>query len=153
VSVFENSALPINIRQVEEPVKIFGMGVSISVNQVGDLKEFGQVYYWPTAIADILSSEVDNKTKVFYENKCFKVETASRVVYFKHRGNIHIWNTSELAEDLITTAEEKKLQFYHQEIERAEEAKDFIVNLGYPSVSVVMTMLINGGILNCDLKA
>jgi hypothetical protein len=65
-----------NIRRAEEPVKIFGMGGFISVNQVGDFKDFGQVYYCPTAIANILSlAEVDDKAKVSYENKCFKVET------------------------------------------------------------------------------
>jgi hypothetical protein len=152
--VFVNPYLLNNIRRAEEPVKIYGMGGFISVNQIGDFKEFGQVYYCPTAIANILSlAEVHNKAKVSYEKKCFKIETVSRVIKFKRRGNLHIWNTSESVEVLITTVEENKLQFNHRQIERAEEAKDLIVKLGYPSVSDVMTMLVNGGILNCDLKA
>lgn len=154
VSVFMNPSLLTNIRQAEVSVKIYGMGGFISVDQVGDFNEFGEVYYCPTAITNILSlAEVDNKAKVSYVNKCFKVETDNRVIYFERKGNLHIWNTCDSAKVMITTVEENKLQFNHREIGRAEEARDLIVRLGYPSVSDVITMLVNGGIMNSELKA
>ena len=55
VDIFSNKNLISNIQQVEETMLIHCNAGTIKTNMVGDLKNYGPVWYHPDAIANILS--------------------------------------------------------------------------------------------------
>eukprot|EP01040_Poterioochromonas_malhamensis_P014584 gene14584-16159_t len=73
---------------------------SILVDQVGDFGQFGQVYYHPRALANILCfHDLVSKYHVSYDSSkvdAFVVTTPKRVVTFKSKGNLAECFSSQL---------------------------------------------------------
>jgi hypothetical protein len=67
ISIFHKKNILKNIHNIEESIKVAGVGGRIEVNQVRILPGFGKIYYHPDGIANILSFfDLAIKFKVSY---------------------------------------------------------------------------------------
>ena len=87
VDVFANRRLFKNIRESSRTLKIHSNGSHSVVSQVGYLKNYGDVWFDPNRIANILSlRNVKNKYPVTYNSttdNTFIVHTPEKEVHFK----------------------------------------------------------------------
>ena len=69
VSVFRSRKLLTNVRKAITPIKIAGVGGSIDVDLVGTFADFGEVYYHPECLANILCfADLAKQYKVSYDS-------------------------------------------------------------------------------------
>ena len=54
INVFRNKKLLKNIRSIDDGVSVSGVGGSLDLTMKGDLPGFGEVYYHPDCLANIL---------------------------------------------------------------------------------------------------
>ena len=96
VSIFNNASLLKNIRKAEQPVRVSGVGKGhIDADLVGDFLDFGEGYYNPNAIANILCFyDVDRRYGVEFRRGKFYVTIPSygTVLEFKSRRKHYICN-------------------------------------------------------------
>ena len=72
IPVIKNKSLLDNIRPSEDFIRVDGIGGHIIIDQVGDLSEFGTVYYDPNALANVLSfATVEDAEKMNYLQRTF----------------------------------------------------------------------------------
>lgn len=91
VSVFANRAFLHNIHTVNQRLCIYGTGGHLDVTQKGDLPGFGQVWYHPQSIANILSfAEVEDSCRITYDQHkhAFYVKTVVLAICFTLLGNL-----------------------------------------------------------------
>jgi len=77
INIFRNKDMLRNIRTTDDPISVGGVGGVLEVNLVGDLPGFGEVYYNPECIANILCYhdlaknkmiKFDNEENLFFVN-------------------------------------------------------------------------------------
>ena len=164
-SVFWDSALLSNIRRMETPYRIRGIGGAvINVYMEGD-SAFGPVGYHKQSGMNILSIgeildrcvhiEIDQKDRALVVQMC-----VDGPVYVFHRvNNQFICNlTTDVAWDGnysctyqdkfvgVATVEERMKIFSKAEIARAEEARELQQRMGYPSAGQLIKQLQHGKI-------
>ena len=54
INIFRNKDMLKNIRTTNDPISVSGVGGVLEVNQVGNLPGFGEVYYNPECIVNVL---------------------------------------------------------------------------------------------------
>ena len=157
VSVFHQLGLITNVRKAQRPINLSGIGGSILVDQVGDFGQFGQVYYHPRALANILCfHDLASKYHVSYDSSkvdAFVVTTPKRVVTFKSKGKLYVYNPRHDKTDdndnemaLVQTVEGNKLPYTKREIADAEGARD---EMSRPALKDFKIAVRDGHVLNC----
>ena len=124
-----------------------GIGGYIIIDQVGDLPDFGTVYYDPNALANILSfAMVENAGKITYLQRTtsFHVHINGSSYVFEHletgRGrnlyacNMRKYAHAQLGIVCVTTVTENEAFFTRCEVGDARKAHDLSRRLGYPSL-------------------
>lgn len=160
VNVFKEARLLTNIRKTDHTMHITGIGGTIKTNMVGDFPFFGEVYYHPRSIANILSFYDLVKTcDVNFNSKrnSFKIENKEgNIMEFKPQGKLYQCNAKHLIDNykgiaLVETVAENEAIYTQREIEEAKQAIELKRRLGNPSVKDLAKMINAGSILNCPV--
>ena len=162
MSVFNNPRYLTNIRRSTSMMTVITNGGFQSSTQIGEIANFGTVWYNPDSIANILSlAEVRKVCRV-------TMDTAVEPAICVHRANGKIMKFIEFSSGLYfhdpkaatvpktnytfvaTVAENKKL-FTTREVADADEALALHRKLGRPSQQHFEMMLRDGLIRNCPI--
>ena len=161
-SVIKNRKLLSNIRKAKTTLHIYGAnadGVPLTANQVGDLGEFGEVYFHPKMRANVLSfALVRKKNDISYDNdrNQFTVTTASGMCYnFLERRRLYtcVWGKDicQSVQSLVSTVAENEKRYPAHLVRRAKEARRLAACLGYESDHTMWKILHTGAYANMGI--
>ena len=168
-SVFNNKSFLNNIRPATESngIRVYGTGGYQDSHLVGDVKNFGTVWYNEHSLANILSmAAVRKKFRI-------TMDTASEAALIVHATNGKLMKFTEYKSGLyyydptttkstkksvnsysfIQTVEENKSHFTRREIEGADKARRLYRLLGRPNWNKFLRALNNNRIRNCPVTA
>jgi hypothetical protein len=168
VSIFKDAKLLKNIRPAKSTMRVAGIGGSMLATQIGTFEGFGDVYYHPGSIANILCyHDIAQKFKVEYvrEENLFRVSLPRGVVWdFKPKNKLYVFNpvikhnnasNSDKVvmavipnnSSLVETVNENRAKYTKEEVKRADEARELWKTLAFPSTKDFIWMLKNGKVL------
>ena len=159
VSIVHNRALLKNIRKATKPMTISGIGGSLVAEEVGDLGKFGEVYYHPKSIANILCfHDLAKRYSVVYNSKIkdeFIVTTDVKTIVFAPKGKLYVYNPMKSGENsgtvLIQTVAENAKRYTKKEVSKAEEARDLYIKFARPGIDAFIRLIKDGKIHNCPV--
>lgn len=168
VSVFKDKRFLSDIRSSPQPLTVYTNGGTQVSTLVGDLNNFGPVWYNPASLANILSlAEVRLKC-------CVTMETAIEAAMLVHKldGSVmkfHEYQTGLYYHDVaverkkvsnndvidysfVNTVAGNKERFHRREIEGADRARELYKKIGRPSQKQFEHILSSNIIRNCPLS-
>ncbi len=164
-SIFRNVNLCSNVRKTGHFVSFTGVGGTVTTDLVGDVRDFGTVCISTLVPVNILAQhEVEDKYKVHYVcGDRFEVELApgSRVVFRRNKFGVYVTTMEGSNSDqnpknphrvFMATAEENEKSYTKYEVEKAKQARELIVQMGYPSMQNLIKMA-KGMINNLPVSA
>ena len=156
--IFGNPELLTNIRSANgRSIKIHSNGGTMVVDQVGDFKNYGTVWYSNKAIANILSlSKVKKQYPIRYDSvggNQFVVSTPRHDIIFSEsdRG-LYYHDTDNRAIVLVNTVQENREGFTDREYDAAVQARRALALVGYPSPKDFEGMVRSNLIRNCPVQ-
>lgn len=168
VSVFNNPALLRNIRPSDTHVTVHTNGGTQVSTLIGDIPNFGTVWFNPASIANILSLAAVRKvcritmdTAVAAAFHVHKVD-GSLMTFNEYHSGLYYHDTSPspnhssaIVTDytLVNTVAQNKTMFTRREIEGADKARDLYRKVGYPAEKFFQSMLTKNLIHNCPITA
>jgi Reverse transcriptase (RNA-dependent DNA polymerase)/Zinc knuckle len=165
VDIFANKDLLRNIYESNDSVKIHcNAGVTIT-KMKGTLPGYGEVWYHPNTIANILSltrvlekgykveydSSGGNKFKVKKTNgdiKEFKQSTKGLFYY----DTLEKQNSKNNEINLLETVMENAYNYTSRDVEKAKLARQLQINIGRPSTTHFIQLIKNNVIPNCPIS-
>lgn len=168
VSVFSNKALLTKVRRVDEPMEVSGVGGTITTDVVGEFAPFGDVYYHPGSIGNILCfADVDDLHKVKFENGVYSVAVKGydSPFQFKRSSKLYVMDSSSIPEKQtvvlprqsiafpVVTVDGNKVGFTKREIQLADEAVRLSATLGFPSTQNLIDALNQGRVRSTSVTA
>lgn len=160
VDIFGNKELLRNIRTVDNTMTVICNAGVITVNQMGCFDGYGEVWYHPQAIANILSlNNVQRCFRVRYDSQegdCFVVmrtDGSTRVFRPTDKGLYVSQVTGQNRETvMVSTVEQNKQEYTRREVRRAGKARRLLAIIGRPSEQKLMQIVRNGQLRNCDIS-
>lgn len=155
--LFCNRKILRNIREVAGKCTVVTNGGKLVTNLKGTLKGYGDVWYHPKAITNILSlSNVKRKYKITFDSEdgdCFYVHKPEKVIRFKCTSSgLYIHNIKDKNDIvMVNTVEENEAGFTARQIEQAKRAKKLYGIVGYPSIKDFKAMIQGNLIMNCPV--
>ena len=154
--IFCNSNILQNIEDTDERMTIFTNGGSLSTCKKGYLNGYGEVWYHPDAITNILSlNNVKKKFRVTYdsnENDRFILHKPEKLVYFNCSSNgLYYHDTRSPDFTLVNTVEENKVGFSQRQLEQAKKARKLYHTMGLPSMHDYIELVRNNMLYNCPI--
>jgi hypothetical protein len=164
VSIFKNENFLSNIRKSPRNLKVYTNGGTQMSSLIGDVANFGAVWYNPKSIANILSlAEVRRQCRV-------TMDTALEPALCVHKSDGNIMKFTEYATGLyyfevantpnkpvisdytfVLTVEGNKERFHRREIEGADRARELYATIGRPSQQHFEHILRHNLIRNCPV--
>ena len=166
VNVFTNQRLLKNIRQAKTNMFIHCTAGVAKTNLIGDLHEYGTVWYHPNGIANILSlSKVKEKYRVTFDsdkNNQFivhRTDGTQRVFQQSPRG-LYFLDTSLAPQPvagangtvLITTVADKANSFSNADYAQAVLARNIQKIIGRPTTQAFIYFIENNLLPNCHIN-
>jgi Reverse transcriptase (RNA-dependent DNA polymerase)/Zinc knuckle len=160
IDVFCNKQLLVNIHKTNSTMSIHCNAGVKTTTEVGELPGYGEVWYHPTGIANILSlSRVRGKGfHVTYENEknCFILTspTGRRNVFEQSPSGLYFIDTAatqKLGSVFVTTVEDNKSKFSQRDYLRAIEARKLLCKIGRPSQKTFLHILDKNLLPNCPV--
>ena len=159
ISIVHNKKLLKNLRKAHRPITVSGIAGKFIVEQVGDLGKFGEVYYHPDALANILCfHDLARRYHVTYDSNvldAFIVTTDVRTLVFEPKGKLYVYNPLEAKASsevvLIQTVSENEKTYTKRELEYANKAKDLYIKLARPGLNDFIRLVRDGKVLNCPV--
>jgi Reverse transcriptase (RNA-dependent DNA polymerase) len=168
VCVFNNSNLLQNIRKSPHPLRVATNGGTQISTLIGDLKNFGTVWYNPNSLANILSlAEVRRRCRCTMDtatNPAIHVHKANGTImtFHEHENGLYIHdivsqyknktNSDNIINySFISTVAENKQLFSRREIEGADLARVLHRRIGRPSQKDFLHILDHCLIRNCPV--
>jgi hypothetical protein len=150
VSVFNNPVMLKNLHKSSTPLKVFTNGGCQISHLIGDIPNFGTVWYNPNSLANILSlAEVRKNNRVTMDTAvepalCVHLANGSVMKFTEYSTGLYFHDarapketthTSEsvIAYSFLNTVEKNKKQFTPKEIEGANAARVLYRMIGRPS--------------------
>ena len=161
-AIVKERSLLKNIRKAKTIAKIKGVNSEdLTTEWIGDLPNFGEAWYQPKAVANLVPfGRLEKKFNIQYERNFrfyFVAESGTEINFFKveedEEGNgLYVYNPNT-ADFLaaIATVEQNKLGYSKREIRDATVAREFIRRMGYPSNKDAIEMIERGAILDCPV--
>lgn len=161
-AIVKEKSLLTNIRKANTIAKIKGVNSEdLTTEWIGDLPDFGEAWYQPKAVANLVPfGRLEKKFNIQYERNFrfyFVAESGAEINFFKveedKEGNgLYVYNPNT-ADFLaaIATVEQNKLNYSKREIRDATVAREFIRRMGYPSVKDAIEIIERGSILDCPV--
>ena len=156
LDIFCNPNLIDNITEQDESITIYTNGGEVTTNYKGTLEGYGDVWYHPNAITNILSlNNVRKNHRVTYDSSDrdrFIVHKPDRLVYFdRSNSGLCYHNTNNRHMSLVQTEEENSLQYSKRDYENAKKARKIYETLGYPSKDDFKNLIKNNMLYNCPI--
>jgi hypothetical protein len=170
VHIFSNGKLLRNIRAVDRRVRVQCNAGTTTTNMVGTLKGFGEVWYHPQGIANILSMAlVEDQYPVTYTKEDgFMVHKADGTVrkFVKSERGLFYMDTDKdrkaepnpaaqanRARDitLVNTVDDKKAGYTSKEYRAAQLARKVQCMIGRPSLRDFLRIVDNNQLINCPV--
>ena len=167
VSVFCNRHFLTNIRASPTPLKVFTNGGTQLSTLIGDVRNFGTVWYNPHSLANIMSlAQVRRQCRVTMDTD---IEPALHVhrndgsimtfreyasgLYFYDVATDHPKSSNPLVTDysFVLTVSGNKQRFHRREVEAADRARELYRQIGRPSQAHFEHILENNLVQNCPI--
>ena len=159
VSIFCNANLLQNIHNIDEKMKIAGVGgQAIHCDKVGYFKGI-RVYYNQNALGNVLCQYdimKSYKTSWVEEEQGWRVDFNDRAIIFKPIKKM--WGfefkpkkTGWDRTVMINEVEENKLPYSKSEVQKADGSRDLLKKLFFPSIPDLKKMVSDGSIINCPI--
>ena len=160
-SIIKEARLLSNIREASTVTHINGIGGVLDVHLEGDMEHFGVVNYSDQALANVLSfSATRADYEIVYDklvDKFSVIISPTTSLHFVNRGGLYVCNMSRLASRIgvaaVTTVDDNMSKYSKREIAGAENARELMRQLGYPSSRDLMDLIKSGGIINSNVTA
>ena len=166
VSVFKTARYLKNIRDSASRLKVYTNGGTQMSTMIGDLQNFGEVWYNPKSLANILSLAHVRKTcrvtmDTAIEN-CLIIhrQDGTEMKFREYKTGLYYFDASANKSKapitdycFVQTVSDLKKLFSRREIEGADRARDLLAKLGRPSQKHFEHMLANNVIINCPVTA
>lgn len=160
VDVFGEQRLLSNIRTVPHSMRIICNAGAVLVTQMGTFQGYGEVWYHPAAIANILSlSNVRRRFRVTFDSSTgnrfvvHRLDGTNRVFLPTEKGlyasQVHDQNDQVV---MLSTVKENKKSFTRREVNRAEQARRLMAVIGRPSEQQLCDILNNRQLINSDIS-
>ncbi len=157
VDVFYNDKLLQNIRKSDTSMDIHCNAGVTSTDMVGDLPGYGEVWYHPNGIANILSlARVKDKHRVTFDsaggNKfvVHKTDGTTRS-FLKSRRGLYFMNTATTSTTLVNTVDNNKTRYMNRDYSRALLACKLKNIIGRPSTRSYLNIVANNLLPNCPV--
>jgi hypothetical protein len=151
-----NPNLLTNIRYAGKSINIHcNAGTSIAI-QVGTLKNYGEVWFNPNVIVNILSlARVKEKYPVRYDsdevNQFVVVQPHKQIVFQQSGSGLYYHDTTDRAVVMVNTVGNNREGFTNRAYSKAKQARRAIGMLGYPSEKDFRNMVSSNMITNCPV--
>lgn len=154
-----NKKLLKNIKKLNVPVEVIGInGGKVILDEEGELEDFFTCFVATDQCnANILcQSDVEDLYEIIYnqgENYTIKLKNMDLVFHRKDKlyvADLSKWCT-ETGDEEDTKQSIFTINHSKKDINRANKAKDFIINAGYPSQRVALSMLESGDLKEADV--
>jgi hypothetical protein len=150
VDVFSNEKLLKNIRTVPSSMRIRTQAGEITTNTVGDLHNYGSVWYCEGGIANILSlNNVKRRYKVTFDSEngnefvVHKPCGGTRTFRQSPRGLYYMSTSDGSGTTLVSTVDENKSKYSASDYSRALLARNLQKKIGRPSLKTFLE-IVNG---------
>jgi hypothetical protein len=145
-----------NIRKVSGKCTVVTNGGQLNTNMKGYLPNYGDVWYHPQAITNILSlSNVKKHFKVTFDSEsenCFKVHVKDKILKFKElKSGLYAIKLKEVEYIFLNTVEDKMSKYSQRQIKGAEKARELYGIIGYPSIADYKNMIKMNLINDCPI--
>jgi hypothetical protein len=169
-SVFNNRALLTNIRKSPRSLKVYTNGGTQITTELGSVRNFGDVWYNPESLANILSmAEVRKVCRITMDTSieaCMNVHRrdGSVMKFQEYRSGLYYFDSAAAAEGVkdttsptvtdylfLNTVASNKDAFTQREIQGADRARDLYRKIGRPSQAQFTTILEKAQIRNCPV--
>ena len=158
--LFCNQELLKDICEADGSMTVTSNGGTRTTKMKGTLPGFGDVWYDPGAITNILSlSSVQERYRVSYDShqgNTFNVHLDDgRIMRFKQAmSGLHYLDTAEqeVGWTFVTTVADKKARYSHGDYLRAVSARKLQVMIGRPSTREFIRIVENGHLPNCPIN-
>ena len=166
VSIFRNKSFLRNIRTSPTKLVVDTNGGKQVSSMIGNLKNFGPVWYNPGSIANILShADVAKQYRITSDSaieRAFHVhrndgslmtfkESPAGLYYFDANTVINDTNQKVAAYSFVNTVAGNKQRFHRREIEGADRARELCKKIGHPSEAHFEHILAYNLIRNCPV--
>jgi hypothetical protein len=170
VNLVRDAELLTNIRPAPEPVLLQGAAGEQVIDRIGDMGPFGMAWYHPDGIGNVVSSGLARRNgwKRSYDNY-HDEERLSKdgwVFYFSPRPGCLTYTTvmhDLVAENLESSqsaaeyamplsVEERQRLYSARELVQMDKVERLAYALGYPPLRVLVKMVRNCKIKNCDVE-
>jgi hypothetical protein len=164
ISVFKNKHFLNNIRNSTSPLKVYTNGGTQTSTLVGDVTNFGTVWYNPQSLANILSlADVRKICRVTMDTAvesamCVHKADGSLMKFIEYTTGLYYFDTAKtnarkhnLHYTFVTTVNGNKSRFHRREVEGADRARALYKKIGRPSQQHFEHILRNNIIRNCPV--
>jgi hypothetical protein len=165
VSVFKNKALVTNIRPSARTLRVHTNGGTQTSNQIGTVKNFGDVWFNTNSLANILSmAEVRKVCRITMDTSLEAAmhvhrKDGSLMKFQEYRSGLYFFdtlvkkNTSTNEQDylFLNTVAGNKGKYTQHEIQGADKARALYKKIGRPSEQAFSDILKNNLIRNCPV--
>jgi len=168
VSGFKNPNIRTNIRRSNSQLKVHTNGGTQILSLVGDIKNFGTVWYNPDSLANIFSLATVRKLCCITMNTsveaalCVHRSDGSIMKFIEYRSGLYYHNAAAAVQpncnenvidySFVSTVANNKAQFpRRREIEGADKARALYQKIGRPSQQQFEQILANNLIRNCPV--
>jgi hypothetical protein len=169
VSVFKNRRLLSDIRGAKHKLRVYTNG-GIQINsEIGTVRNFGDVWFNPASLANILSMSAVSKVcritmDTSVENALHVHRANGTIMTFKEfKSGLYYYDAAAVQDNhssqqvdaylFLNTVASKKAQYTRREIEGAENARKLHRLIGDPSEKDYDDILQNNRVRNCPLTA
>ena len=179
VHIVRDRELLTDLREAREPILVEGIGGQKVLNRVGDFGPFGEAWYHPEGIGNVISSgrAVDDGAEKTYDSyhdeyclsmgdwkwhfgrrrdaKVYTTNMEDLAAYnFRvHYGEERECHGSEIAAPAIETVATKQRLYTVRELEGIERAKRLMATYGWASARALVKLVRHGKIRNCPVTA
>jgi hypothetical protein len=159
VDLLCNRKLVSHVWETDQSMTVHGNGGDLTTNMKAHILNYGDVWFHPDAITNILClKNVKKQFRVTYDSEgegAFIVHKPNGVnVHFvAHANGLHYLDTNDRQFTMVSTVAQEPERFSKQQLELAKTARDFQSNVGHPSTQNLKSIVQNNLIVNCPVTA
>ena len=156
--LFGNKELLTNIHKTRSTLQLNTNGGVISTNMKGTLPHYGEVWYNPAAITNIISMAKmkDKGCTITYDSSkedAFIVETTKgKIKFIRNESNLYVMDPAEQpVYQLLETVEDNSRHYTARQLSRAKAARALYHALGTPTINDYKAIIRMNAIKNCPI--
>ena len=157
VDLFCNNKLVTKTWTTDKSMTVYGNGGQITTNMKANVRGYGDVWYDPKAITNIMSlKNVKDKYHVTYDSQddgdfIVTKPNGSSIRFVMHDDGLHYHDTNNRAITMVQTVKSESEGFTNQQVEQAKTARAFQAKVGHPSTQDLKTIIKSNFIVNCPV--